>query len=626
MARVLDERDTTTLAPPMPILQRPSRWVPWAVGGAAGLAVVGPGLAPGSLLNLDLLVLPRFRVPPGIWGLGPELPRRVPYGVVLAWASQVTSGPFVGKAFIAVAVATAVVGASRLTAGAPAVVRLGAGLLYGLSPFLLTRIGAGHLAVVLAVAVLPWALPTLLRPGDDLARTYLAAVVLGLAGVSGGTLALAAVATGLVADRGRRWPAVAGAAVVAQLPWIVPGVVVAAGGVRFAPAARFGTRVDGVAGLLGLPAGHGFWRPSTQVGGDASVGVALLGAVVLGLAVLGASRLPAGWGRRATALASVGAALALASAVPGVRDVYAQLTRTPLLGAGRESQRWLSLFLVWLAPAAVFGAMRVGGRIVTAVPVVCALALAAPGLWGVGGRLVPVTIPSGWHGVAARVHARPGPVLALPWHQYLDLHAAGNRRVLNPMPDYLGGDVLTSSDPELGSGHQEQADPREPHATRVVDALAAGRPVSAALARLGVRWVVLLHEVDWRRYAALDADPGLRPAVRDTSADLYEVRAWRGPVVTDAGRTLPARSVVAPLARVPASGAATWQRAAAPGWLRGTAKAATTPVGTVALPSGRGVVWFFPTLIVLGAYLCTLCAALRAWRACKLKGPSVPSD
>lgn len=606
-------------------LNRGRRGVLWLVGVLAGLAVLGPALRPGSMLNLDLLALPRLQVPAGIWGLGPELPRRVPYGVVLAWCSSIIGGGATVKLVFVAAVAAAVVGAARLVRTSSLATQVAAGLIYGLSPFLLTRITVGHIAVVIAVAILPWALPTLLRPSDDVPRTLLWSAALGFAGVSGGTLALVCVAVGVAADRGRRLLAVAGATLVGQLPWIVPGTAVAASGVKLTSAGEFATRVDGLLGLLGLAAGHGFWRSSSQVGGDASAGTALLGAVLLMLAVAGARRLPAPWGGRAGAVAAVGAVLVLASAVPGVRDLYTDLTRTPLFGAGRESQRWLSLALVWLAPAAALGAARLGGRAVQAIPIACALVLAVPGLWGAGGALHPVDIPPGWRAMAEIVHARPGPVLALPWHQYFDLRVAGGRRVLNPIPDYLGGDVLAASDPELAAGRQEEADPREAHVPALLRRLAAGRAISPDLERLGVRWVALLHEVDWRGYTALRRDEGLRPAYRDGDVELFAVRGWRGPVLTDAGRALDIDPVVAPLERLDGSDGATWHRPGAHGWLRGWRRATIGRFGTLRLPAGRGLVWFWPAATVLLADLVTLCACLRAWCACQRNRASVPS-
>src|SRR5207249_3327253 len=117
---------------------------------------------------------------------------------------------------------------------------------------------------------------------------------------------------------------------------------------------------------------------------------------------------------------------------------------------------------------AALGATRVArasGPVLTALapiaPAAIATVLAGPCLWGLGGRLQPVHFPSAWARVRAEVRAHPGTVLALPWHEYLDVRLAHSRRVYNPLPDYLGGDVLVSSDPELGTGAREQADPRE---------------------------------------------------------------------------------------------------------------------------------------------------------------------
>src|SRR5581483_4675608 len=220
-----------------------------------------------------------------------------------------------------------------------------------------------------------------------------------------------------------------------------------------------------------------------------------------------------------------------ASGVPGLDGLYRSLTAS---GPGlllRESQRALPLFLVWLAPAAALGgrevarqATRVQAALYVATPAVIAVVLAVPGLWGVGGRLDPVHFPNGWSRVRAEVTSHPGTVVALPWHEYLDIGFAGSRRVLNPLPDYLGGDVITSSDPELGGADQERADPREARVQAVVADLRAGRPGSPELARLGVRWIVVLHEIDWADYTGLAADRGLVATVRTPSIDLYEVR------------------------------------------------------------------------------------------------------
>ncbi|MBV8960394.1 MAG: hypothetical protein JO087_16630 [Actinobacteria bacterium] len=509
-----------------------SRWE-WWCGVALGIAVVGPGLAPGGLLSLDLVATPRIPVPSGIWGVGPDLPRRVPYGVVVAWLSQLIGGPLTIKLLLVACVASAFAGAARLVRDQPGWTRAAAGLLYALSPFTLTRIGVGHIGLLLGMAVLPWAVPWLLRPADERARALLWATALGLTGFAGGVFALLLLGIGLVADRGRRALQTVGVAVVSQLPWVVPAIAVATTSGPVRPAGGFATRDGGATGLLQLVSGHGFWRASSQVGAT-GLGTALLGFALLALAIIGERDLPRPWRRRATAAAAVGFVIAAASGAPGLDHVYRSLTAS---GPGlllRESQRVLPLFLVWLAPAAALGGRELARRaarahavVYVAAPAVIAVALAVPGLWGVGGRLEPVQFPDGWKRVRAEVTRHPGTVLALPWHEYLDIGFAGGRRVLNPLPDYLGGDVITSSDPELGAGDQERADRRERRARVVVAELRNGRPASENLAQLGVRWVVVMHQVDWASYTGLARDDGLTATVRSPSVDLYEVRDSR---------------------------------------------------------------------------------------------------
>ncbi len=605
---------------------QPYLLLPWVLGLCLGVVVLGPALGGNSLLGLDLAATPTIPVPRGIWGLGPDLPRRVPLGVAVAWASTIMGGGSAAKLLFTSCVAVAFVGAWRLASTTPPLCRLSAGLLYAVNPFILTRLGVGHWMLVAAIAVLPWALPHLLRPGEDRERTLLWSAALGATGVNGGLLGGVLVAVGMVADRGRGAGRTALVFVVAQLPWVVPGAIVLASRPELADASSFATR-PGPWGPIGLVVGDGFWRQASQVGNLGGVGAGLLGLGLLGLAVLGSRELPAAWGRRAVGAASIGFTVAIASAVPGVSRLFAAFVGTPLGAALRDGQRVLALFLVWLAPAVAAGALalsrglrQVPARLTWSLPGIATLVLVAPALWGVGGALEPVRFPEGWFDARMAVDRAPGTVLALPWHQYLDLGFAKDRRIVNPVGDFFGGDVLWSSDPELGPASQEQADPREPHAARISREVRRGVPQSDALARLGVRWVVLLREVDWRSYRTLADDPGLEHVVRSPSVDLYRVRGWAGPFVDRAGEMIPSDALLAPLVRLDASGPAVWQRPAATGWLRGTAPAGRTELGLVALPAGGGWVWYWPAAVTVLAHAITVIAVVIAGsrRRCRL--------
>ena len=180
-------------------------WWPWGVGLLLGLVVLGPGLAGGSMLSLDLLVTPDIPVPNGMYGLGPALSQRVPLFAVLGLGSAVVGGPVTTKVLIVAFIATGFAGAARLVrvvapAGIPVGVagQLAAGLLWAGGPYALTRVGVGHINLVWVVAILPWVLPRLCRPADHIPSTSLAALALAIGGPGGGTLGVAAALVALV--------------------------------------------------------------------------------------------------------------------------------------------------------------------------------------------------------------------------------------------------------------------------------------------------------------------------------------------------------------------------------------------------------------------------------------------
>jgi hypothetical protein len=573
----------------------------------------------------DQIPLPR-----GTWGLGPEFPRRVPTLLPVVWASALVGGEVAGKAVMVLCVAAGFAGVHRLARGAPALPRLGAALLYGASPWMLSRLGIGHFGMIVPAAVLPWALPDLLRPNDRPVRAFWWMAAMGLGGFVGGVMAGAALLVGLIADRGRNGVRVVGAFLLAQVTWLVPGLIVAfQGGADPATGDGFATVVDGPLGVLQVAAGHGLWLTGYQVG-KGTPGVWLVGAGLIALAWLGRHRLPAAWGGRALALAGAGLALSLASGLPLLGDLYVAVARTPIGVPLREGQRLLPLWLVWLAPAAAHGAAVLAGRaqdrrpalagLALAAPLAAALVLAGPGLWGLGGILRPIDLPPEWAEAQAAVEAEPGTVLALPWTRYMVAEVAGNRRILNPVPLWLGGDVLSSSDPRVGDqASQEVGDPREASAELLVLRIRTSERVSDDLAALGVRWVVLQHELTWRDHEGLALDPGLELVVEGETLDLYRVEPWRGPVVDDSGATVARDAVVTPWAGLAPSGEATWGAPAARGWLRGTDAAARTSDGLVRLPAGSGPLWFWPSVLVLSADLVLVGAlvatGIRARRA-----------
>ena len=467
-------------------------------------------------------------------------------------------------------------------------------------------------------------------------------VALAFTGNYGGMVALVVLAAGLVHTRFRRGGAVLGLWLVAQLPWLVPGIVVYAQGANLAGAVGFATVADGPGDVVAVLAGHGFWNGYYQVGWTTSWVVAPLAIVLLALAVVGHRELPTAWRGPAVVLAVIGAVVATSTAVPGLSWVAERLTDNPIGSNLRESQRLLPLYLVWMAPAAGLGAARLGRRLadatpprhalatlVTGLPAAVALVLAGPGLWGLGVHLESVTMPPDWEAARTRVADEPGTTVAFPWSGYTNVRLGKVRHVLNPWPIYLGGDVLVSSDLRASTEPSaERADPREPVVRQLAEEVKDGRPVGDRLADLGVRWVVFNRVGDYRPYNHLDDDPGLERVLAGNDVFLYRVRAWRGPALDDAGNPVGLSPVLEPLATVEGDQPVVWARPAASGWLRGWTPGEATAEGTLRFPAGGSVVWYWPTVVVLVADAVT-CAfviwAVRAGRRRRLAEGSDPA-
>ena len=527
------------------------------------------------------------------------------------------------KVFLVVTIVAAFVGAYRLTIAAAGssqattarrappveIAALGAAVLYGCGPFLLTRLAVGHWPVVLVMAALPWALPTLAEP-RSLRRVAAVGLVFSIGGVYGGIVGGAFLLVGILDLR--RWVALRAAGVwfLAQLVWLVPlGIVaVTSPGRTMAVSDVFATPLDGVGDLGRIFAGLGFWNLGFQLAREQPLLAAVTGFVLVGLMAVGTPEIPRRWRRPLVAVGALSLALAVVSSIPGIEGLYASFTATVLGAPLREGQRNLAPFLLWAAVAASLGARRVARRLpgvaalpVAAVPVVLAVVLIAP-FWGLEGQLRPVQLPSEWAEARALVQAEPGTVMALPWFQYFTADVADDRLVLSPIALYLGGDVVAASDPRLSrEPAQEVADAREPFFAAVVDDLRGGRASSEALADLGVRWVFRLHDVDWRDYTGLDADAGLEVAVDGESLTLYRVTGWAGTVVDDDGVVVPSDSIVGPLRSVDASGPAVVAAPSQRGWMRGLAPAGATADGRISIPAGSGHLWYLPAVAVVVA-------------------------
>jgi hypothetical protein len=533
----------------------------WSLVG--GLITLGPALRRGAVLNLDLILVPKLDLPSGIWGLGPELPRRLPLWDVPSAISRVISAELTGKALMVAIFVIAATGMARLMRmHGPFVANL-AGLLYAFNPFVLTRTAVGHFNVTVPLAILPWVVPYLLHPTRRLTTTYVCALALGFGGHFGGSMAFAVVAVGVVVNGWHRWWAAAAVTIAAQAPWLIPGLIVAhSTGLAISDSSVFATKINDVGDLARVSAGGGFWNSYFQAGG-AGIPEAIVGVSLLVLAIIGSRRLDPTLRRGLVVLGVAGWLITVGSGIAPFDRLFEAATGNLVGGVWRESQRALTLHLVWLMPSAVLGARQVASRLersargawaarpVALAPIAALAVLAVPSIWGIGGQLEATPIPQDWQHIRQAIKEDPGPAVALPWYQYFNLRVGDGavHRVLNPLPLYLGGDVISSSSNGLGRNVREQADTREATVGEIVHGIQDGTPGGVALAEQGVRWVVLLKTVGFEAFAEMDSDPRLERVIDGGDIVAYRVldpapvnapRRWRlGAVVPLLSQTIP---------------------------------------------------------------------------------------
>jgi hypothetical protein len=523
----------------------------------------------------------------------------------------------------------ATTGAARLTRTALPPARLGAGLVYAVNPFVFDRLYAGQLGVLLGYAVLPFAVDAL---RDAAQRTE---GVARAAGWSAATVMmsehfawiLVPVSVGILLTRPHRVPAslrLAGAALgtAALSCYLLVAPVLAdtrpAG--ALAQLAAYRTQADPRLGLLVNVAGlYGFFRPGPTepknlLSGWPAVLAALLLVVAIGYTVV--LRDPA-HRRNGLAVLAAGVAgylLALGDQGPTGGLFRLAYEHVPGFVMMREPDKFA--VLTALAYAYGFGwginwlttRSRGKGAQMAAIALAGVLPLIyTPNLLGgLGGQVKASALPSSWS-VAQRL-AGQSTVLFLPWREYFETPFTDQRMIVNPAALYFGGTVLTSQNP--GSGYAFTAeDPEHVFLDKVIGPPVDPQTTQAALAGLGVRFVVLAKVADWRDFADVVDVPGIRLVYSSPTLDLFSVRPTPQETQNDRRvrrldpvdyRVLPGHPGVVPLP-VPYT----------PGWTidgRPAIELADGQVGVLA-SAGGGIVHYGPSTGVLASEIGSVAAA-----------------
>ena len=550
----------------------------WVVGGLSGLLLGGWAFGGDLLLNWDQVIGRHIPLPPGTWGLGPELPRRVPFYLPFAVLSQVVPGPLLIGLFLVGSVAVAVVGATRLAGGDA--IGLVAGLVYGLSSFVLTRSAVGHLPLVAATALLPWAMPAFERGRRREVLWW--ALVFGLTGSSGALVGLVPAGLSILRGSGGVVATVRSVAMLAasQAPWVVPGLVVVFGGVDLPTVASAAFAIDlaGFGGLSRAVIGGGFFISDEDVAGRAGWVSVVLGLVTLGLGISGLMAR-----RRLDLLAlsaTVGALLVFLPVLPLMSRYWGDLTSLGPLGVLRESQKFWPLFGLALVVGLATMVRSTNAMRLPIVFVLIGLTLgtAWPGLTGADGRLVAADESAALREVAEYLEADPATTVVFPWRRYDQLSISDGRTVLQPAPWLFAGPILISDDPEISGATSERREPRQIELSNLDIAVRGGAEIVPELQTLGVTRV-LVEGSEAEFYRRIGSEDGVSTLVDDGGILLFSF-------ATDLGLEWNGDPV--PVLRTSAE---SWNRACERGWLAGAEPIERDGLAC-SLPGDDSLVWY----------------------------------
>jgi hypothetical protein len=584
----------------------------------------------GRLLLLDFVSGPHQPLlPAAAFGLDGGLTGGVPLAIGFSFLDRLLGqAGSVVPALVFFPLATT--GGARLVRAAALPARLGAGLFYAVNPFVLDRLYAGQLGVLLGYALLPFAVTALLDAAQEPHRVGRAACWAGAVVMMSVHFAwiLVPVIAAIALTRPHRvraslrlGAAALGAAAISSYVLVAPLLVGAHPAGALAQLTAYRTRADPRVGLLANVAGlYGFFRPGpTEPKNLFSGWPAVLAALVLIIAVGYIAVLRDRTRRRdGLAILTAGVAgyfLALGNQGPTGGLFTFAYERVPGFVMMREPDKFA--VLVALAYAYGFGwgiawlTTRSRHKFAQVAPAALAIALPlayTPNLLGgLGGQIKASEVPSSWSS-ASRL-AGQDTVLFLPWHEYFPTPFTDHRVIANPAASYFAGTVLTSQNPGPGYAFAAE-DPEHLFLDKLLGPPIDLQRTGAALADLGVRFVALAKVADWRDFARVGDAPGIRLVYSSPSLDLFSVRPTAMETRDDRRvrsldlvdyRVLPGHPGIAALP-VPYS----------QGWTLDGHPAVQLADGQAGIPApaGGGVVHYGPSDAVLASEIGSLAAAL----------------
>jgi hypothetical protein len=516
-----------------------------------GLAVLvaGPLLGRGWLLLLDFPSGPaHFDVTFWPQARSGDLGNGLPLELLRLLLAHAVGPSVADKLFLLLPIAVGGPGMFRLARrlGAGILPALYAGVVATINPFTLDRMLAGHLFLLLAAALLPWALVPVLdalegrgsRRGTLEVGVWLAALAAidaHVAGMYAGLVVLAALlAHGSARERLELAAVSISCALVLSSYWIVPNLLHARPSrAGVADLTSYATRPTGWRVLPTLLALYGFWRdefarpaaqhPLLYALVVPLVALALVGAVVI--ARSGRRQLALFLGTSGVLVLLLAAGTAFPPTAGAFRFVYQHVGWFRIY---REPEKFVAVLVLVYALLGAFALewlrrlARAPGTVAAILAIALALGYGYSLFWGLDSRVSLSRYPASW-AAASRIMDRlgPGAVLVFPWRLYAAWSFTGGRIVANPAPSFFERKVIAARGSGLPGSRDEAGDMTAARIRNVLRDRRRIRDLGRRMAPLGAHYVLVLREADAASYNFVHRQRDLRMVYSAPRIALY---------------------------------------------------------------------------------------------------------
>lgn len=538
------------------------RFLPHSVYTLLALVVLGPLLAPGYVLTLDMAFTPELRLPEGM---------RASYlfHAGLHMLNMVFPSDLIQKTMLFAILFLSGLGAHRLVRhlrrdnsqawdwGAFA-----AGAFYMINPFTYSRLMAGQYAVLLGYALLPFFAQALLRlVAQPNARNMLrvTALLIAISIVSIHTLGLAAIlgitTLTLAAWRYRNrqehvWSmarmSLAGVSIflTMSLYWLIPlirgtsstatAINSFGAGDQFAFATTGETTLGQLANVLSL---HGFWGENANLfmlPSDEHAALRLLFIPFLVLVVWGGIAL---WKRQRFVFAVLtlnGVIGLLLGAGVGIDWLSAHV---PFFAGYREPHKFAALVALTYAVFGGYGAASLFAAVQQSRAKMQMLAITLAALiiaitplmfWGGNGQLTARDYPADWYAANKQLNDDTSDfsVLFLPWHLYMSFDF-NERVVVNPAHEFFDKPTFVNDDLEYGGASPNKDDPTKQAIDQALRQAPSNTNLGQRLAPLNIKYILIAQGTDSDMYEYLNRQTDLALVSEGESLSVYRNTAWQ---------------------------------------------------------------------------------------------------